>query len=136
MRSAAAIIALALAAPASTAQLRIEIRDVASSNGAIHIGVYNAAEAFPKDGRTFRSAVVPAQAPRSVAVFDDLPQGDYAVAVYHDENGNGKFDTNRIGLPLERYGFSRDARVFLGPPRFDDAKVPVGADREIIIHLR
>jgi uncharacterized protein (DUF2141 family) len=30
-------------------------------------------------------------------VFDNLPAGVYAVAVYHDENSNGKLDRGMFG---------------------------------------
>jgi len=42
--------------------------------------------------------------------------GVYAAAVYHDENGNGKFDRNRIGLPSEGGGFSNNPTLFLLAP--------------------
>lgn len=55
--------------------------------------------------------------------FDELACGRYAVAVVHDENGNGKLDTKIFGIPREGLGSSRDARGLFGPPGFDDAKV-------------
>jgi len=58
-----------------------------------------------------------------VAVFTDLAPGAYAVAAYHDENGNGEFDQGFLGLPLEGYGFSRDASGFLSAPSFSSAAV-------------
>ena len=59
------------------------------------------------------------------AVFEGIPRGTYAVSVLHDENGNGRLDSNVFRIPTEGYGASRDARGTLGPPSFDDAKVPV-----------
>ena len=50
--------------------------------------------------------------------FEDIPPGTYALAVIHDENSNGKLDTNWLGIPTEGYGFSNDARGLLGPPTF------------------
>lgn len=37
-----------------------------------------------------------------------LPDGLYAIKSFADESGNGKLDTNLIGLPVERYGSSND----------------------------
>jgi uncharacterized protein (DUF2141 family) len=54
-------------------------------------------------------------------VIQDLPAGNYAIASYHDENGNGKLDTNALGMPEEGYGFSNDARGTFGPPKFSEA---------------
>jgi uncharacterized protein (DUF2141 family) len=54
--------------------------------------------------------------------FDDLPSGDYAVALFHDENGNGRIDT-RFGIPAEGVGFSNNPRLMFGPPSFARAAV-------------
>ena len=50
--------------------------------------------------------------------FADIPPGTYALAVIHDENSNGKLDTNWLGIPTEGYGFSNDAKALLGAPSF------------------
>lgn len=52
--------------------------------------------------------------------------GTYAVAIVHDENGNGRLDTMMM-MPREGFGFSRNPRMRMGPPRFDDAAFAVGA---------
>ena len=60
-----------------------------------------------------------------VAQFEDMTPGDYAVSLIHDENGNGRMDVT-LGIPREGYGFSRNAPVRFGPPRFSQAEFPVG----------
>ena len=50
----------------------------------------------------------------------DLAGGDYALVVYHDENGNGRLDRNFIGIPREPLGFSNSYRP-KGPPTFSRA---------------
>ncbi len=59
---------------------------------------------------------------RAVCVFTDVKPGTYAISAFHDENKNGKLDTNLVGMPTEDYGASRDARQPFSAPRFDDAK--------------
>jgi uncharacterized protein (DUF2141 family) len=69
--------------------------------------------------------------------FKDLASGDYAVAVYHDANGNGRLDRNRMGMPVEMSGFSNDAQGFMGPPSFDAARLALPAEgRGLTINLR
>ena len=58
--------------------------------------------------------------------FADIPPGRYALAVIHDENMNGKLDTNRLGIPTEGYGFSNDVKGLLGPPSFAAASFAYG----------
>ena len=58
--------------------------------------------------------------------FRDVPQGRYAIALFHDENGNGRMDKMMM-LPKEGFGFSRDAPLEFGPPHFGAASFQVGA---------
>lgn len=59
---------------------------------------------------------------RAVCRFTAVPPGAYGISAYHDENKNGKLDTNVFGMPVEDYCASRDARGTFSAPRFDDAK--------------
>jgi len=68
--------------------------------------------------------------------FLDIKPGTYALAVTHDENMNGKIDTNWLGVPKEGYGFSNDAKAMLGPPSFSAASFHYdGQDIEMTISL-
>jgi uncharacterized protein (DUF2141 family) len=53
--------------------------------------------------------------------FTGLRPGTYAISVFHDENSNGKLDTNFLGIPKEGVGASNDAKGHFGPPKFADA---------------
>ena len=53
--------------------------------------------------------------------FEDIPPGTYALAIIHDENMNGKLDTNWLGIPTEGYGFSNDVKALLGVPSLSAA---------------
>jgi uncharacterized protein (DUF2141 family) len=53
--------------------------------------------------------------------FEDIPPGTYAITVIHDENMDGKLDTNWLGIPKEGYGFSNDVKPLLGAPPFSAA---------------
>ncbi|MFM9936478.1 MAG: DUF2141 domain-containing protein, partial [Novosphingobium sp.] len=58
------------------------------------------------------------------------------VALFHDENGNGRMD-KMLMVPREGYGFSRDAPIQFGPPKFGAASFPVGiAQVHTEIHVR
>jgi uncharacterized protein (DUF2141 family) len=59
---------------------------------------------------------------RAVCSFKAVRPGTYGISAYHDENKNGKLDTNVFGMPTEDYGASRDARGTFTAPAFDDAK--------------
>ena len=93
---------------------------------------------FPKckdDPRAQRTQVAAAHA--EAIVFRGVGPGRYAVALLHDENGNGKADRAMSMIPREGFGFSRDAKVSMGPPRFDDAAFSVkGSGARMTITMR
>lgn len=117
-----AIAALGGAAPALAGEVVITITDLRSSKGVVRACMTTRADIFPrciKDPSAHR-AVVPA-AERVVIRFAGVKPGDYAVALLHDENDNGKADRAMGMMPKEGYGFSRDAPVKMAPPKFRDA---------------
>ena len=59
---------------------------------------------------------------RARCVFRGVAPGVYAISAFHDENSNGRLDTNFLGIPTESWCASRDAKGFMGPPSFEDAK--------------
>jgi len=75
----------------------------------------------------FGTAVLPIQGGEAVAAFEDVPAGPFAVSVFHDKDGNGKLDSDLLGIPSEDYGFSADARDMFGPPSFEEARLELAA---------
>ncbi|MDR2086592.1 MAG: DUF2141 domain-containing protein, partial [Dysgonamonadaceae bacterium] len=61
--------------------------------------------------------------------------GDYAVSIFHDENDNYKLDTGMFGIPVEKTGFSNNAKGVMGPPKFKDCVVKIEEDLVIYISL-
>jgi uncharacterized protein (DUF2141 family) len=128
------IVALALMSPGelSAAELTVEVLGARSNDGFMHFGLYDNPETFPtKDGR-MGGAQAAISDNRAVTVFRGLTPGRYALAVFHDENGNGEFDQVFFGLPMEDFGFSNGAVAFFGPPGFDDAMVSVPPEGAMI----
>ena len=70
---------------------------------------------------------------KSAVTLTNLDPGRYAIILVHDENGNGKLDTNALGVPTEPYGFSNNVRGFLGPPAFKEAVMQVDTDKAVRI---
>lgn len=112
----------------SRAVLSVEVTGLHSAKGQVLIAVFAAEKGFPSHHEhAVRTATVSIQGTAASARFEGLPDGEYAVAVLHDENANGKMDRNPFGIPSEGYGASRDARAVFGPPKYDDARFPMKA---------
>jgi uncharacterized protein (DUF2141 family) len=103
----------------------IEISGISEIKGDISIGLFNSAETFPKNGKAFKGQKIKVESSKVSGVFEDVPAGKYALAIYHDENANGKLDRNFLGIPKEDYVFSNNASGALGPPSFEDAMFKV-----------
>jgi uncharacterized protein (DUF2141 family) len=69
-----------------------------------------------------RSALATIHGKVALCAFEQVPQGVYAISGFHDENENGKLDTNLVGYPTEEYCASRNARNTFSAPSFADAK--------------
>jgi uncharacterized protein (DUF2141 family) len=130
----AAVLALACGL-ANAADLTIEVQGARSAQGSVAGALYASGPGWLKPHQAVQGQFVPATG-KTILLFRGLPPGRYAVSVYHDENGNGKLDTNPVGMPLEPTGFSRDAQGRMGPPAFDDAALDVQADTAITLRMR
>ncbi|WP_086606787.1 DUF2141 domain-containing protein [Erythrobacter donghaensis] len=123
---AAAGTALA-AAPAQAGDVVITVTDIRSTKGVVRACITTRADIFPKcikDPNAYR-VVVPAAQKLEIR-FTGVKPGNYAIALLHDENDNGKADRAMGMMPKEGYGFSRDAPVNMAPPKFKDAVMAIG----------
>lgn len=77
---------------------------------------------YEREDSVFIGKVLPIIDKQVIVVIDSLEYGEYAIRVFHDENENEKIDTNFLGIPTERYGYSNDASSWFGPPSWDKAK--------------
>jgi uncharacterized protein (DUF2141 family) len=104
--------------------VEVRVEGLASARGTVYASIFLSAEGFPGDkSMAFAYRAVPAQDGTVVLVFEDVPAGDFVVAVLHDADSNEKLSFNLLGMPKEDYGFSRDARAMFGPPSFEKAAV-------------
>jgi len=100
--------------------LTVVIKKVKNENGVVAVALYNKEGDFMK--KHIDAKQVKAKKGEVTITFENLPAGEYAMTVMHDENENKKPDTNSIGMPKEGFGFSNDAMGTFGPPSFAKAK--------------
>ena len=129
------IIAAALVGTVGTgalaAELTIDVHGVRSGDGRVYLAVHGPAtrDTFPSGEAEalVEGLRAPAKAGTMRFVVADIAPGRYALSVFHDENDNGAFDTNLLGIPSEGYGFGNDSSAAFGPPSFEAAAVDVDA---------
>ena len=140
IRPVLAIAALAVcmrAAPLSGHDLTLAVEGVRNTRGVIGVLVFNSSAGWPEHVElAVTSKAVPAQTPETVLTIYDLPAGEYAVVVLHDENTNMKLDRDWIGKPKEQWGMSNNPHAALSTPSFDSARFSFDADKRLLIWLR
>ena len=113
--------------------ITVNISGLDSDKGKILIGLYDSEDKFLN--KRYRNAIGTINKEKSTITFKDVPKGVYAISFVHDENDNGKMDTNFMGIPKEDYGCSNNAKGFMGPPKWEDAKFELKDDKTIHIIL-
>lgn len=124
----AGIVAALVSSLPATAQTRYQVKvtNLENKKGQLYIGWYGSADAFMKPQKTALAKVVPVQAKDEVIVeFDKVPAGRYAISVFLDENGNEDLDTNLVGIPKEKYGFSNNVLPAMRPATYEEAAFEV-----------
>ena len=104
-------------------ELTVDITGLQSGEGQVRIALFDSKETFLQ--KPLKSSVVAIENFQSHWQLKGVSAGSYALAVYQDRNNNGQLDRNLVGIPLEPYGFSNNARGILGPPSFEDARFQV-----------
>jgi uncharacterized protein (DUF2141 family) len=110
---------LLAAAPPPQGALVIDVGNVRVAKGIVHVDVCPQ-DKFLKEDCPW-SGDAPAQLGTTRVTVHGVPAGNYAVQAFLDENSNKKVDRALFGIPKEGVGFSRDARIGLGPPKWADA---------------
>ncbi|MDD2635553.1 MAG: DUF2141 domain-containing protein [Bacteroidales bacterium] len=100
--------------------ITINVNNIRNSKGTIKWAVF-------KDGSKFNSKSGYADAGSTVAEkgstlikTKNIPDGTYAISVFHDENNNSDVDFSFIGMPVEGFGFSQNPRIYFGPPKYKE----------------
>lgn len=107
----------------TTGVLSIRLVGLRNDHGRSGCMVFDSEKGFPKDPNAALQRIwCPIAGSESTCNFAPIPAGTYAVACFHDENGNGKCDTGLFGIPTEGTVASNQAKGFMGPPSFKDAR--------------
>jgi uncharacterized protein (DUF2141 family) len=112
----------AAAAGAMAASVEVHVAGVTAGKGKVKVALCDQEHFLKQCGI---NTSVPADGAEVVVTMKDVPEGSWAVLAYQDVNENNELDRNKLGIPTERYGFSREARGKFGPPKFPAAAIEV-----------
>ena len=130
----AALPLVAIGAAPSGGVLHVAVDNVRGHVGLVHVDLCTQPQ-FLKDCPI--AAETPARSGLTVVTLTGVKPGRYAAQVSYDENGNHKVDRALFGIPKEGVGFSNDAKIRLGPPKWEEAVFDYdGQERTIRLRLR
>lgn len=108
-------------------KLTIEIAEIRNSKGMIML------ELFDINEKVIKQEMNPVKDNFCSFSISNLKPGKYAVRFYHDENLNGKMETNSFGKPTEGYGFSNNVTGKFGAPKFEKWLFDLNTDLKITL---
>ncbi len=120
----------------SSAELTIKVMGAKQIGGMFGCGLFAKETGFPMDSTGAKMQWLENDPKGVICRFNDLADGDYAVSVLHDMNGNKKTDTNFLGVPTEAWGVSNNARPSFRPPRFDEAVFKIRDGKNLTIEIK
>ncbi len=115
--------------------LTITVDNISPVEGKLFVAVYNSPETYMSIEKAAFREIIPVEKELQSVIIKDVPEGEYAIAIFQDLNGNEELDTRGMGIPKEPFGFSNDARGKTGPPKFKNAKFSFPAENDIHIIL-
>jgi uncharacterized protein (DUF2141 family) len=118
---------------AQAANVKVTVEGVPNNRGEVHVDLCTE-KTFLTPDCPFDVAA-PAHRGRITLTLTHIPPGRYAAVGYHDENANRDLDVNALGIPKERYGFSNDPPMLMGPPLFKDSAFDV-AEKDVQVKIR
>ena len=107
--------------------LEIDISGFRNNNGNVMLQLFDSAQ------KVIKEEMSPVKDNKCIISISELTAGLYAVRYYHDENLNGKMETNLVGKPTEGYGFSNNVIGKFGPPPFEKWLFKIDGDKKILL---
>ena len=115
-------------------KVSVKVSDLKNDQGVVRVALFNSADTYNKSkssedkaGGAFKKGTAQIKSQKATFSFDNLPYGEYAIKIFHDEDNSGKFVTGLFGIPKVEYGFSNNALGKMGPAPYDKAKFKLDA---------
>jgi uncharacterized protein (DUF2141 family) len=116
--------------------ITVHITNIHGIKGDILVGLYTVSENFTSIDDVYKQGkITKITKKRNVYKFINIPNGKYAISIFHDENRNNELDKYFLGTPKEGYGFSNNLRPILRSATFKESAFELSKDIELIIKI-
>jgi uncharacterized protein (DUF2141 family) len=124
------LLGLSISARSQNVDIVVSVNNIKSNSGIIKVCVFDKETGFPeKTNIAIKCVNSTAKKGLMQVKIEGIVPGKYAIAAHHDENNDGKFNTNFIGIPKETAGASNGAKGKMGPPKFTDAVIAIDKNK-------
>ena len=121
--------------PSENPKLVLKISNIQKMQGDIKIGIFKSDSSFLKEDLALKNYSIKVIKNTAFITITDLPKGEYAISMFHDENSDNKMNTNFIGIPKEPYGFSNNVIPKMSAPKYKECKFNFSDDKTLEIKL-
>lgn len=118
---------LAILTTAAAGQITLSVTNIRNTDGVIRCGLFASAAGFREPGREASEVTGKISGGMATCTFKSVPEGTYAVAVFHAEKNERKMDIGMFGKPKQGVGFSRNPSIAFGAPSFEATSFAVGS---------
>jgi len=112
----------------------IIIQGIEHEEGKIDAKIYKDKETFLKEELAVESIRKKPTKGKTIIPLQKVHEGQIAIVVYHDEDGNGELKTGLFWRPKEGFAFSNNYTP-KGPPNFKKASIELIHGEPVIIEL-
>lgn len=116
-------------------EITISVEKIKPSVGSLFIGLYKESNNFAEIENVYRSTILDVKNKSRLISTFNIQKGTYAISIFHDENNNGKLDTNFFGVPKEGFGFSNNPKVNFSKPTFKECSFELNNNKIITINM-
>jgi len=123
----------AISNPVLDTKQNLVVSHLENKSGKLYIGWYNSQENYKNNKNPVFTKVVEVKNQAEISIpFDNIPEGKYAISIFLDENGNKKMDTNFLGIPKEKYGFSNNVIPATRAASYEEAVFEINKNSKTI----
>lgn len=115
--------------------LTITIQKINSEKGKMMFALYDNEKNYMNEKKAYDKGIATIKNGKATIKFSNLKKGKYAFVFFYDKNNDNKLNTNLLGIPTEKYGFSNNASGLLGPPSFQKSSFMIEKNTSLTIDL-
>ncbi|WP_158531142.1 DUF2141 domain-containing protein [Algoriphagus chordae] len=116
--------------------IELHISETNSDNGVIQLLIFDQSKGWPESlDHAWEMVRLPIEKGIARKTFKDVPAGNYAITVFHDHDEDGAIRKNKVGYPLDEFGFSNNPSLVFGIPSYEKSSKKVNPGKVTLFEI-